>query len=169
MIEATPITSVIRKIRRFSDNSSMQRGLNEHAASRAAKGMAYGMAGAYPGAILLILAAGLTSGSDPVWTENSLHDLLVGSLTGVIFLGWWILPVGAALEVHFFPRLSTSRRTRTAIAGVLMGAALGLLTAVFFALISDAPTHTIRTSFVFLPLYCAAWCGGYSALKANRP
>jgi hypothetical protein len=56
------------------------------------------------------------------------------------------------------------------IRGILLGATLGLLTAVFFDLVSrhSTPTCTIQISFAFLPVYCAAWCGGYSWLRAKR-
>jgi len=48
------------------------------------------------------------------------------------------------------------------ISGMLLGTALGLLTAVFFALVCrHTPTLTIQLSFVFVPVYCAA-CGRIS-------
>lgn len=50
------------------------------------------------------------------------------------------------------------------IRGGVIGACLGLLTAVFFALISGSDTLllTLSASFVFLPTYCAVWSGSYS-------
>ena len=146
----------------------MQHELNDEAGARAAKGMAYAMTGAYVGAILLVVTAGITDKTEMLWTSNSLHHLFSFSLVGVIFNGWWILPIGAVLQVHFFPRLSQWRRKAATMTGVLLGAALGLLSSVVLALVHQLATRTIQVSFVFLPVYCAVWCGGYSWLKAKR-
>ena len=146
----------------------MQHELNDEAGARAAKGMAYGMAGAYVGALLMFVTAGIIDGTEMIWTENSLHDLFLFSLVGVILNGWWILPIGAALEVHLFPRLSQWHRKAAMMTGVLAGVVVGLLGAVFLTLVSGLPKKTIHMSFVFLPLYCAIWCGGYSWLKARH-
>jgi hypothetical protein len=61
-------------------------------------------------------------------------------------------------------------REEQLIRGILLGAALGLLTAVCFTVVSghSTPTRTIQISFAFLPVYCAVWCGGYSCLRAKR-
>ena len=85
-------------------------------------------------------------------------------------LGWWIVPLGAFFGVYYGPKLSQWPRKAAVTRGILLGAALGLLTAVFFALgfRHGTPTRTIQISFAFLPVYCAAWCGGYSWLKTKR-
>lgn len=143
---------------------------------RAARGMAYGAVGAYVGAILFFITLGIADsfvdpqGTEMLWTRKNLSDLFLYSLLGIMVLGWWILPLGAFFGVYFCPRLSLLPRKTAVINGIVLGAALGLLTAVFFALISrhSTPTRTIQLSFAFLPVYCAAWCGGYSWLRAKR-
>lgn len=142
---------------------------------RAARGVAYAVTGAYVGAILFIVTAGIIqSFVDPqsaaaFWTSESLRDLFLFPLAGIILLSWWIVPVGAFFGVYFDPKLAQWPRKAAVIRGILLGAALGLLTAVFFELLSrrSAPIRTIQLSFAFLPVYCAAWCGGYSWLKAK--
>ncbi len=85
-------------------------------------------------------------------------------------VSWWIVPIGAFFGVYLDLKLPQWPRKRALIRDVLPGAALGLLTAVFFALIfrHNAPIRTIQISFAFLPVYCAAWCGGYSWLRGKR-
>ena len=147
----------------------MQHQLNDEAGARAAKGMAYGMAGAYVGAIFLCVTAGITDNTiERLWTSKDLNDLFSLTLVGVIFNGWWILPIGAVLEVHVFPRLSQWYPEAAMMTGTLLGAALGLLAAVVLSLVSNWPTSTIHVSFLFLPVYCGVWCGAYSWLKATH-
>jgi hypothetical protein len=64
-------------------------------------------------------------------------------LGGIIVLGWWIVPLGVFFGAYFSPKLSEWPRRAAIVRGVLLGAALGLLTAVFFALVSrhSTPTH----------------------------
>jgi len=109
-------------------------------------------------------------GAEMFWTRESLSDLFYYSLAGIILLGWWVVPLGVFFGVYFGPKLSQWPRKAAVIRGILLGAALGLLTAVFFALVSghSTPIRTIQLSFAFLPVYCAAWCGGYSWLRAKR-
>ena len=142
----------------------------------AARGVAYALTGAYVGAILFLVAVGIIqSFVDPqsaatFWTSESLHDLFLYPLAGIVLLSWWIVPVGAFFGVYFGPKLAQWPRKAAVIRGILLGTALGLLTAVFFELLSrrSTPIRTIQISFAFLPVYCAAWCGGYSWLKAKR-
>ena len=142
----------------------------------AVRGMVHGVTGAYVGAILFLVAVGIidsfvhTQGAETLWTKESLPDLFLFSLAGIFMFGWWIIPLGVFFGEYFGPKLPQWPRKAAVIRGILLGAALGLLTAVFFALYSwhSAPTRTIQISFAFLPAYCAAWCGGYSWLKANR-
>ena len=144
--------------------------------TRALRGMAYGVTGAYLGAILFFVTIGMIDSfvhaqdAEMFWTRDSLSDLFKFSLAGVILLSWWIVPLGAIFGVYFDPKLSQWPRKAAVIRGTLLGASLGLLTAVFFALVSrdSTPPRTIQQSFGFLPVYCAAWCGGYSWLKAKR-
>jgi hypothetical protein len=146
--------------------------------ARAVRGVAYGVMGAYVGAVLLFVTVGTIDsfvhpqGTEMLWTRarESLSDLFLLSWMGIIVLSWWIVPLGALFGVYFCPKLSQSPRKTAVIRGILLGAALGLLTAVFFALASrhNTPTPTIQISFAFLPVYCAAWCGGYSWLRAKR-
>jgi hypothetical protein len=135
-----------------------------------ARGVAYAVMGAYVGAILFIVTAGVIERTEMMWTRESLRDLFLYSLAGIAILSWWIVPAGAFVGVYFYPRLSQWTRKAAVIRGVLLGAALGLLTAVFFDLLArhSAPRSTIQISFAFLPVYCAVWCGGYSWLKAKR-
>jgi hypothetical protein len=143
---------------------------------RAVSGVAYGVTGAYVGAILFFVTLGLSDsfvppqGAAMAWTRQSLSDLFLFSAAGIMVLSWWVVPVGAFFGVYFYPKMSQWPRKTAVIRGILLGAALGLLTAVFFALVSrhDTPTRTIQLSFAFLPVYCAAWCGGYSWLRAKR-
>jgi hypothetical protein len=142
----------------------------------AVRGMAYGVIGAYVGAILFFVTIGIVDslahpqGTEMLWTRESISDLFLFSLGGIFVLGWWIVPLGVFFGVYFSPKLSQWPRRAAVIRGILLGAALGLLTAVFFALVSrhTTPTLTIQISFAFLPVYCAAWCGGYSWLRAKR-
>jgi hypothetical protein len=142
----------------------------------AVRGVAYAVTGAYVGAILFLVAAGIIqSFVDPqsaatFWTSESLRALFLYPLAGIILLSWWIVPVGVSFGVYFDPKVAQWPRKAAVIRGILLGAALGLLTAVFFDLVSrsSAPIRTIQISFAFLPVYCAAWCGGYSWLKAKR-
>jgi len=144
----------------------------EHAIRR----VACGIAGAYVGAILFFVTLGIidsfvhTPGSENLWKRDSLSDLFLYSLGGVIVLSWWIVPVTIFFGVYLCPKLSQCAPKEAVIRGILLGAAFGLLTAVFFVLVSwhHTPTHTMQLSFAFLPVYCAAWCGGYSWLKAKR-
>jgi hypothetical protein len=155
---------------------AMQHELKGTALARAGHGMAYGPAGAYVGAVLFFVAVGLSDsivhpqGTEMLWTRQSLSDLFLFSFAGIILLSWWIIPVGAFFGVYFYPKLSQWPRKTAVIRGILLGAALGLLTAVFFALVSrhSTPTRTIQLSFAFLPVYCAAWCGGYSWLRGKH-
>jgi hypothetical protein len=68
-------------------------------------------------------------------------------------LGWWIVPLGVFFGVYFGPKLSQWPRKAAVIRGILLGATLGLLTAIFFALDSrhSTPTRTIQTSFGSYP------------------
>jgi hypothetical protein len=152
---------------------AMQRELNDGGLARPGRGIAYALAGAYLGAVLLLVTVGIVNtfihppGMEWLWTRD-LPDLFLISLGGIIVLGWWIVPVGVFFGVYFCPRLSQWPQRAAVIRGISLGAALGLLTAVFFDLVSHAPTFTIQVSFAFLPVYCAAWCGGYSWLKGKR-
>lgn len=105
-----------------------------------------------------------------LWTKESLHDLFLFTGVGVLLLSWWIIPVGLFFGMYFGPKLSEWPRKAGVIKGILVGAALGVLTAVFFVLVSrhSPPIRTIQISFAFLPVYCAAWCGGYSWLKGKH-
>jgi hypothetical protein len=139
-------------------------------------GVAYAVMGAYAGAILFLVTAGIIqSFVDPqdaatFWTSESLRDLFLYPLAGILILSWWIVPAGAFVGFYFCPRLSQWPRKVAVLRGILLGAALGLLTAVFFTLVSwhSTPRPTIQLSFAFLPVYCAVWCGGYSWLNAKR-
>jgi len=137
---------------------------------RAVRGVAYGVTGAYVGAILFFITVGIIEGGEMLWTRGSLSDLFLFSLAGIFLLSWWIVPLGVFFGVYYYPRLSQWPRKAAVIRGILLGAVLGLLTAVFFALLSrhSAPRPTIQLSFAFLPVYCAGWCGGYSWLRAKR-
>lgn len=143
---------------------------------RAVHGVAYGVAGAYVGAILFFVTVGMIDNlfhlhrTEVLWARQSLSSLFLFSLAGIFLLSWWIIPVGAFFGIYFCPKLSQRSRTTAVIGGMLLGAALGLLTAIIFALISrdNTPTPTIQLSFAFLPAYCAVWCGGYSWLRAKR-
>ncbi len=143
---------------------------------RAARGVAYAETGAYVGAILFFVTLGIidtfirAQGAERFWTRETLHDLFLYPLAGIVLLSGWIVPVGVFFGVYFDPKLARWPRKAAVIRGILLGAALGLLTAVFFDLVSrrSAPIRTIQISFAFLPVYCAAWCGGYSWLKAKR-
>jgi hypothetical protein len=144
--------------------------------ARAVRGVAHGATGAYVGSVLCLVTVGIIDsfvhpqGTEMLWTRESLSDLFLFSLGGIIVLGWWIVPLGVFFGVYFCPKLSQWLRKAAVLRGILLGAALGLLTAVFFALVSrhSTPTRTIQISFAFLPVYCAAWCGGYSWLRAKR-
>ena len=132
--------------------------------------------GAYVGAVLFLVTVGIIDsfvppqGTEILWTRDDLSRLFLLPLGGIFMLGWWIVPLGVFFGVYFGPKLSQWPRKAAVIRGTLLGAALGLLTAVFFALISghSTPIRTIQISFGFLPVYCAAWCGGYSWLRAKR-
>jgi hypothetical protein len=136
----------------------------------ALRGIGYSLIGAYVGAILFFVTLGITQGEENLWTRESLRDLFVFPAVGIILLSWWILPLGALFGTYFCPKLSQLPRSGAVIRGILLGAVLGLLTAAFFALLgrSSAPARTIQFSFAFFPVYCAAWCGGYSWLRARR-
>jgi hypothetical protein len=139
-------------------------------------GVAYAVIGAYVGAILFFVTVGIIDNllhlqrTEMLWTRESLSDLFLFSLAGVFILSWWIVPAGAFVGFYFCPRLSQWPRRVAVLRGILLGAALGLLTAVFFTLVSrnSTPRPTIQLSFAFLPVYCAVWCGGYSWLNAKR-
>ena len=132
-------------------------------------GVAYAVMGAYVGAILFFITGGLLERTDMLWTGESLRCLFLYSLAGIVILSWWIVPAGSFVGFYFCPRLSQWPRKVAVLRGILLGAALGLLTAVFFSLISrdSTPRPTIQLSFAFLPVYCAVWCGGYSWLNAK--
>ena len=154
----------------------MQHELQDRTLARAVRGIAYGVAGAYLGAILFFVTIGLIDSfvhpqdTKMLWTTQSLSELLLLSWGGIVVLGWWIVPLGAFFGVYVCPKLSRWPRKAAVIRGTLLGAALGVLTAVFFALLcrDSTPTRTIQLSFAFLPVYCAAWCGGYSSLRRKR-
>jgi hypothetical protein len=142
----------------------------------AIRGTAHAVAGAYVGAILFLVTVVMIGSFVPpkdtetLWTEGDLSRLFLYPLAGIFMLGWWIVPLGVFFGLYYRPKLSQWPRKAAAIRGILLGAGLGLLTAVFFALDSrrSAPTRTIQISFAFLPVYCAAWCGCYSWLWAKR-
>lgn len=154
----------------------MQYEMKDTFPARATHGIACGLGGAYVGAVLFFVTLGLSDsfvspqGPEMVWTRQSISDLFLYSAAGIMVLIWWIVPVGAFFGVYFYPKLSQWPRKTAVIRGILLGAALGVLTAVFFALVSrhSTPTRTIQLSFAFLPVYCAAWCGGYSWLRGKR-
>jgi hypothetical protein len=142
---------------------------------RAVRGVAYGVTGSYVGAILFLVTVGIIgSFVDPQGAEidwrRDLRDLFLISFGGVMVLSWWIVPIGAFFGIYFDPTLAQWPRKTAVTRGILLGAALGLLTAVFFDLVvrNSTPIRTIQISFAFLPVYCAVWCGGYSWLKAKR-
>ena len=143
---------------------------------RALRGMTHSVAGAYVGTILFFVTLGIIDSfihpqdAKMLWTREGLSDLFLFSWMGIIVLSWWIVPLGVLFGLYFCPKLSQWSRKAAFIRGMLLGAALGLLTAVLFALVSrhNTPTRTIHLSFSFLPVYCAAWCGGYSWLRAKR-
>jgi len=155
---------------------AMQHEQKDETMVRAVLGVAYGMTGAYVGATLFLVTVGITDNlfhlqrTEMLWTRESLSDLFLFSLAGIFVLSWWIVPLGVFFGVYFCPRLSQWPRKAAVIRGILLGAVLGLLTAVFFTVVSrhSTPRPTIQLSFAFLPVYCAVWCGGYSWLKAKR-
>lgn len=147
----------------------------ERTLAPAVRGMVQGVTGAYVGAVLFLVTVIVDGfvhkqGTEMLWTRGDLSRLFLYPLAGIFMLGWWILPLGVFFGVYVGPKLSQWPRKAAVIRGILLGAALGLLTAVFFALDSrhSTPTRTIQVSFAFLPVYCAAWCGWYSWLKAKR-
>jgi len=94
----------------------MQHELKDTALARAGHGMAYGLAGAYVGAVLFFLTLGFglsdsfvhPQGTEMLWTRQSLSDLFLFSFAGIILLSWWIVPVGAFFGVYFYPKLCRS-------------------------------------------------------------
>jgi hypothetical protein len=138
-------------------------------------GAAQAMAGAYVGSVLFFVMLGVTDslfhlqGTEALWTRKGLFELLSISLAGILMLSWWIVPAGVFVRVFFFPRVPIWPRKAAVIRGILLGAMLGLITAVCFTWVSwgSTPRNTIQASFAFLPLYCAVWCAGYSWLKAK--
>jgi hypothetical protein len=141
----------------------------------AIRGMVQSVAGAYVGAVLFLVTGIVDSfvhkkGTEMLWTRGDLSRLFLYPLAGISMLAWWIVPLGVVFGVYVGPKLSQCSRKAAVIRGTLLGGALGLLTAVFFALDSrrSTPTRTIQISFAFLPVYCAAWCGWYSWLTAKR-
>jgi len=154
----------------------LQCGQMDRTSAHVVRGVAYGATGAYVGAILFLVTVGTIDsffdpqGTQMLWTRESLHDLFLIPLAGILLLSWWIVPVGVFFGVYFSPKLSQWPRRAAVIRGILLGAALGLLTAVCFTVVSrhSAPERTIQISFAFLPVYCAVWCGGYSWLGAKR-
>jgi hypothetical protein len=156
--------------------AQLECGRMERTLARAVRGVAYAMTGAYVGAILFFVTLGIIDSlvhaqdAETLWTRESLSGLFAYSLGGIFVLSWWIVPIGALFGAYFCPKLSQWPRKAAMIRGIPLGATLGLLTAVCFALVSrhSAPIRTIQLSFAFLPVYCAAWCGGNSWLRAKR-
>jgi len=80
---------------------------------RAVLGVAYGMTGAYVGAILFLVTVGITDNlfhlqrTEMLWTRESLSDLFLFSLAGIFVLSWWIVPLGVFFGVYFCPRTVT--------------------------------------------------------------
>jgi hypothetical protein len=139
-------------------------------------GVVQGVAGAYVGCVLFFVTLGIVDSlfrlqkTERLWTSENVSDLLKISLAGIFILSWWIVPAGAFVGAYLCPRLPQWSRKTAVIRGILLGAALGLITAVCFTLVSwgSTPRSTIQGSFAFLPIYCAVWCGGYSWLKAKH-
>src|SRR5579864_5094923 len=135
----------------------MQHELNDTTRLRGFFVVAFGLAGAYVGAVLFFVTLGLIDsfvhpqGIESPWTRQNRSDLFLYSFVGIIVLSWWIVPVSAFFGDYFIPKLSQWPRKTAMIRGILLGAALGLLTAASFALVAQgAPTRTIHLSFAFL-------------------
>jgi hypothetical protein len=94
--------------------------------------------GAYVGAILFFVTVGIIDNllqlqrTEMLWTRESLSDLFYFHWRESLILSWWIVPAGAFVGLYFCPRLSQWSRKVAVLRGILIGAALGLLTAVFF-------------------------------------
>ena len=134
------------------------------------------LTGAYVGAVLFILTAASLTGTPTmesprdVMSWRSLVELIAVAAAGVIALSWWILPVGAVFEAVLRPRIVKAMRLAATVRGAFVGLGLGLLTAGIFALSpgSNVPGKTLRTAFVFLPIYCSVWCGLSSRANTSR-
>ncbi len=90
-------------------------------------------------------------------------EILKTGAVGVAYMSWWILPVGGLFGYFAIPRVRLWPRTRAFGYGAKLGASLGLLTAVVFGIFAtQTPKMVIRSAIVFLPVYCAIWCGLYA-------
>jgi hypothetical protein len=148
----------------------MQQEQNDETTARVLGGVVHGVLGSYVGAVLFFITLGIVERTERLWTRESLSFLFLSSLAGMFILSWWIVPAMFVVVVWFSQKLSRWSRKVAAIRGVLLGAALGLVTAICFSLVcrGSCPIETIRGSFAFFPTYCAVWCGGYSWLKGKH-
>jgi hypothetical protein len=138
---------------------------------RAVIGLLQALAGAYVGIVLLFIVLAIVNinslderSSGTQWAVESV-DFFKVSAAGMMACSWWVIPVGTFFGAYLRPKFRHWQKQSAALRGALLGAGLGLATAIIFKIIADqAPTRTIVVSFAVVPVYCGAWC----ALVASR-
>lgn len=144
-----------------------------HTVKRVVVGVAKTLVGAYGGAILFLLTmATLLAAPAPgerFLTWSNAQDLVTVAWAGVASLVWWIVPIGVVFSLVLDSRIVAWPKSRAALRGTLLGAILGVATAVAFLLTASGsafPARGMQIAFLFLPVYCAVWCAIYSKKRA---
>jgi hypothetical protein len=82
---------------------------------------------------------------------------------GTLAFLWWIIPVGAVVGLFAKPAMKRWTIGTGVVKAAVLGAGLGLITAVLFAHVRNGstPAETIREFYLLIRLYCAVWCSLY--------
>jgi hypothetical protein len=134
----------------------------------AAVGAAQAVAGAY---LVLVLFCVSIKGPGGSFGDNAKEILRIAA-AGTLAFVWWIIPVGAVFGVFAKPAMRRWAIGSGVLKAVVLGAALGFVTAALFAHIGkdNTPPQTIRMFYVLIPLYCAVWSLLYFGwLHRKRP
>jgi hypothetical protein len=139
-------------------------------------GVAEALAGAYIGVALFLLTGlplthlTVLKNSPSDFAVEDVPSIFLAALVGTFAFIWWIAPMGMFFGLVLKDRIRQWSDHSAWAKGAALGATLGLLTALLFAATnseSGTPEQTIKRSFVFLPLYCAVWCGGFAQISAS--
>src|SRR5256885_10504794 len=121
--------------------------------------------GTYVGSMLFFFILYVTSRkpTEATFTVRDVGGLLFSGFAGVLFVSWWIVPLGVFFGGYLQPRIRNWRRRTAWLLGAALGAALGLATAgLFSVLMQNTPREMIVAAWKFVPIYCGVWCAIYS-------
>jgi hypothetical protein len=130
----------------------------------------HGAIGAYVGAVAFCYFGALVQSIVDPWPQATLgkwpEEIVVPfelAAAGCLAMSWWIIPISIIFGHFLVPRILLWPASSATMKGFQLGAALGFITAILFALIPPPPPRlTLVVGYLFLPLYCGVWCALYS-------